>query len=76
MRAEIDQLLLILNIKAEPKETAYTLQTQYVYRNQYKKMIPRQTMLKFYKNKCINKIYINTNLDALNYLNNELKLYQ
>lgn len=76
MRAEIDQLLLILNIKAEPKETAYTLQTQYVYKSQYKKMLPRQSIFKFYKQKCINKVWINTQLQMITYLNDELKQYK
>jgi len=75
MKQEIDQLLLILNIKAEKYETAYTLQTQYVYRAERKKMLPRQCFLKFYKNKCANKIYMSNNMESLNYLTNELKLY-
>ena len=76
MSPEINELLLALNIKAEPHETAYTFQTQYVYRPNYKKVFPRQQFLKFYQNKCINKIYVNSTLDAINYLNNELKQYK
>ena len=75
MKNEINELLLVLNLKAEPKETSYTFQTQYVYRTNYKKIIPRQTFLKFYKNRCINKVYISNNIEALNYLTNEIKLY-
>ena len=75
MKTEIDQLLLILNIKAESKETAYTLQTQYVYKSDYKKMFPRSKFLKFYKNKCVNQVYVSNTIESINYLNNELKLY-
>lgn len=75
MKAEINELLLMLNIVAERHDTAYTLQTQYVYKTQYKKILPRQKFLKFYKNKCINQVYVNTELQCINYLNDELKLY-
>ena len=74
MRAEIDQLLLILNIKAEKHETAYTLQTQYRYKSEYKAMMNATCVLKFYKHKCINKIY-STGMNLIKYLNEEIKLY-
>ena len=74
MRAEIDQLLTVLNIKAEPKETSYTLQTQYRYKPQYKAMFNATCILKFYKNKCINRIFV-TGINIIKYLNDEIKLY-
>ena len=76
MSPEINELLLALNIKAEAHETAYTFQIQYVYKTQYKKMFPRSKFLKFYKNKCVNQIYVSNTIESINYLNNELKLYK
>lgn len=74
MRAEIDQLLLILNMRAEPKETTYTLQTQYRYKPEYKAMLNATCILKFYKKRVINKVYL-TGINLINYLNDEMKLY-
>lgn len=76
MKSMVDELLLILNIKAEPKETAYTFQTQYVYKPEYKKILPRKSIFKFYKSKCVNKVWIFGDVDAINYINDELKLYK
>ena len=75
MVKDIENLLLVLNIKAEPKETAYTFQTQLVYESKVHKMMPRFKILKFYKSKCINQIYTFGNADIIKYISEELKLY-
>ena len=71
----IEELLLVLNLKARSKNTAYTFQTQICFNEKFMKMMPRSKILKYHKNKCINQIYIFGNAQIIEYINQELKLY-
>lgn len=75
MSKDIENYLLVLNIKAEPKETTYTFQTQRAYYPKYKKMLPRFKMLKYYKNKCINQVLMFGDAQIIKYISEEMKLY-
>lgn len=75
MKPEIAELLLMANIVAEKHNTAYTLQTQHIYRPEYRKMFPRTKVLKFTDKKCVQQVYVWNEVDTINYLNDELKLY-
>lgn len=76
MQDIVDQLFLILNIKAESRNTVYNYQVEHTYDPKRKHIYPRQRILKFVGGKLNQKILIKNRVQTINFLNNELKEYQ
>lgn len=75
MQDIIDQLFLILNMKAESCNTVYNYQVEHTYDSKTKHIYPRQRILKFVGGRLNEKVLIRNRIDTINYLNSELKLY-
>ena len=72
----VKDLLLALNMMAEKKETQYVLQFEYAYNNQSRRLYSRNKLLKFYKNKLINKIKAGNDAITIEVITKEMQLYK
>ena len=75
MKDIVDEMFLIINIKAEKFGASYSYQVEHVYSPRDKHIYPRQRILKYQDGKLERKILIKSKFDTINYLNNEMKLY-
>ena len=71
----VKDLLLALNMMAEKNETQYVLQFEYAYNNESKRLYSRNKLLKFYKNKLINKIKTGNEANTIEIITKEMQLY-
>ena len=73
--------LYILNTNASPTPNSakdkivYNYQIEYTYIPKSQNILPRQRVLKFNNGKLERKIFVNGNIDLINFLNNEIKIY-
>lgn len=73
---EIRELLLLdLNMKAEPKNEGYAISTMLKYHPKSQSIYCRTYILKFHNHKVINKISVCGINESIEYLENELKMY-
>lgn len=71
----IKELFLVLNIKSAKDKIVYNYQIEYTYIPKSQNILPRQRVLKFNNGKLERKIFVNGNIDLINFLNNEIKIY-
>ena len=71
----IRDLFLVLNIKSSKKNIVYNYQIEYVYNKDYNKIFPRRRILKFTNNKLEKKMCVSNDIEIIEFLNNEMKIY-
>ena len=71
----IRDLFLVLNIKSSKKNIVYNYQIEYVYNKDYNKIFPRRRILKFANNKLEKKMCVSNDIEIIEFLNNEMKIY-
>jgi len=79
MRRSLDTLkkllLLELNQKARKNNEGYAIDTHLKYNPTYDSLCVRTYILKYHNNKCVNRIAIIGKENIIDYLENELKMY-
>jgi len=70
-----DLLLLELNQKARKKNEGYAIDTHLKYNPTYDSLCVRTYILKYHNNKCVNRVGIIGKENIIDYLENELKMY-
>ena len=75
MKDAVLDLLLIVNIKAEKCGYSYNFQSERCYNNTHKTLYSRQSILKYYGRKLVEKTKVYSMIATINYLSNEIKQY-
>ena len=76
MKSIVQDLLLALNIESTKKGFSYNLQSELVYSPKYNGLWRRQTIIQYKGNKLIKKNKVNTDINMIEFLSNEIKQYE
>lgn len=71
----VKELLLALNLKAAEHHVSYTLQYNYQYSYNAKRLYSKVLLLKFTRGKLTEKMLLKTDLDTIIVLDKEIKQY-